>query len=601
MTLRFPTCAIFDRLFADRFVSILAKALAVWIAMFAGCFLQAAEVNVSASVQPSTTTVGEPVQLKITVNGSQRVSELPAVNIPGAQAQHINQSTQMRLVNTELSMSVTHTYLVTPTRSGDLIIPSLEIVVEGRKYQTEPLKVPVAEPGQVPPSVPQTGPSAEIQLPKRPVYVGESFPSEVRLLVPSDQRWRIERMPEFETDAFTKTPFQSPQQRQEARDGKDFDVCSFRTVLTAIKSGTVPLGPLSFNVQIAAPRKKPAQPNPFNGLLDGFPFDTQPTALQERKVILPEQRVEVKELPSEGKPASFRGAIGRFRFNVSASQTKVKAGEPVVLTLQVDGEGNFDRIEMPPLLQPEGWRSYPPEISFAKSDETGLRGVKTFKVAIVPEKAHTTTPQFEFASFDPEAGAYQVTKSSTTDLEVEGLKPAPPAPAPAPKPAPPAPKSVAPADSGLIESNFQVSAPSPLWSSRPLFIGVQIALAVVFGVWLLGGLIRKTSPSKAPSKALLAEAAALEARLCREADHGRLLRCAVKILQLRSAARSAVQAAAVDADSAIQALNAEGETASEVRWLFDSDAELQFAGSHPSGQASDQIQRRITVLLKKLA
>lgn len=601
MTPRVPINVVVERPFRLRLASLFARSLAGWLALFTGCVLQAAEVSVSASVQPSATTVGEPVQLKITVNGSQRVSELPAVNIPGAQTQHINQSTQMRLVNTELSMSVTHTYLVTPTRSGDLIIPSLEVVVEGRKYQTEPLKVPVAEPGQVPPSAPQTGPSAEIQLPKRAVYVGESFPSEVRLLVPSDQRWRIERMPEFETDAFTKTPFQSPQQRQEARDGKDFDACSFRTVLTAIKSGSVPLGPLSFNVQIAAPRKKTAQPNAFGGLLDGFPFDTQPTALQERKVILPEQRVEVKELPAEGKPASFRGAIGRFRFNVSAGQSKVKAGEPVVLTLQVDGEGNFDRIEMPPLLQPEGWRAYPPEISFAKSDETGLRGVKTFKIAIVPEKAHTSTPQFEFASFDPETGAYQITKSSTAGLEVEGLKPAPPEPAPAPKPAPPAPKPAAAADSGLIESNFHVPAPSPLWSSRSLFMGVQIGLAVVFAGWLLSGLLRRARPSKGPSRALLAEASALEARLFGETHQGSLLRCAVKILQLRSAARSGVQAVAVDADAAIAAFRAESDTASEIRWLFDSDAELQFAGSPPSGQVSDHIQKRITVLLKKLA
>ncbi len=591
----------FSRPFYRRLVSPFATFLLCWLALVDGRGLQGAEVSVNASVQPASTTVGEPVQLKITVNGTQKVSELPAVNIPGAQTQHIGASTQMRLVNTELSVSITHTYLVTPGRSGDLIIPSLEVVVEGRKYQTEPLKLPVAEPGQTAPSVPQAGPLAEIQLPKRPVYVGEAFQSEVRLLVPSDQRWRIERMPEFATDAFTKTPFQSPQQRQESRDGKDFDSCTFRSVLTAIKSGSVPLGPLTFNVQIAAPRKKNPQTNPLGGLLDGFPFDTQPTALQERKVILEEQRVEVKELPAEGKPTTFRGAIGRFRFSASANQTKVKAGEPVVLTLQVEGEGNFDRIEMPPLLQPEGWRLYPPEISFAKSDETGFRGVKTFRVALVPEKAHTQTPQFEFASFDPENGAYQITKSSTSALEVEGLKPAPPEPPPLPKPAPEPPKPPVATESGLIESNFQVPVPSPLWSSRRLFLGVQAGIGLLLGGWLLAGVLRRSLPRKGASKALLAEASVLESQLHREADLSRFLRSSVRILQLRTAAKSDCQAVAVDADTAIHSFRVEGEAAAEIRWLFESDAENQFAGSQNSSPVTGPVKTRVTALLKKLA
>jgi hypothetical protein len=253
--------------------------------------------------------------------------------------------------------------------------------------------------------------------------VGESFPVEVRLLVPSEIRWRIERMPEFETDSFTKTPFQQPQQRQEKRDGKDFEICNFRTTLTAVKSGSVPLGPLTFNIQASIPKKKVNNAaNPLGAFFDGFPFDNQPTALQERKVILPQQKVEIRELPAENKPDTFRGAIGQFRFSSSTSQGKVKFGEPLVVTLQVEGEGNFDRIEAPPLLEPEGWRAYPAEASFAKSDDTGLRGVKTFRIALVPEKAHTRTPQFEFASFDPSSATYQKQQNGISSLEVEGAQ-----------------------------------------------------------------------------------------------------------------------------------------------------------------------------------
>jgi hypothetical protein len=86
-----------------------------------------------------------------------------------------------------------------------------------------------------------------------------------------------------------------------------------------------------------------------------------------------------------------------------------------------------------------------------------------------------------------------------------------------------------------------------------------------------------------------------------EADLGRFLRSAVRILQLRTAVKSDCQAVAVDADTAIQSFRVEGEAAAEIRWLFESDAENQFAGSHHSSPVTGPVKTRVTALLKKLA
>jgi hypothetical protein len=186
-------------------------------------------------------------------------------------------------------------------------------------------------------------------------------------------------------------------------------------------------------------------------------------------------------------------------------------------------------------------------------------------------------------------------------LEVEGLKPASPEPPPLPKPAPEPPKPPVATESGLIESNFQVPVPSPLWSSRRLFLGVQAGLGLLLGGWLLASVLRRSRPKKGPSKALLAEASGLEARLHREADLSRLLRSSVRILQLRTAAKSNCQADAVDADTVIDCFRVEGEAAAEIRWLFESDAENQFAGSQHSSPVTGPVKTRVTALLKKLA
>jgi hypothetical protein len=261
-----------------------------------------AEVTVSASLQPVSTNVGEPVQLSITINGSQRVDQIPAVVIDGAQVQHIGQSTQIQLVNSNLTVLLTHRYLVSPTRIGELQIPALDVLIDGKRYQTSPLTLKVLDVGQDPGANAPSGsePTAEIELPKRPVYVGESFPAEVRLLVPSEVRWRIERMPEFETDSFTKTPFQQPQQRHQKRDGKDFEVCNFRTTLTAVKSGSVPLGPLTFNIQAAVPKKRvnnAANPLGSAASLTGFPSTTSPRRFRSARSSCPSRRLRSGTCP----------------------------------------------------------------------------------------------------------------------------------------------------------------------------------------------------------------------------------------------------------------------------------------------------------------
>ena len=565
-----------------------------------------AEVTVGASLQPASTNVGEPVQLSVTINGSQRVDQIPAVVIDGAQVQHIGQSSQIQLINSNLTVSLTHRYLVSPTRIGELQIPALEVIIDGKRYQTVPLTLKVLDVGQdtagsAAPS--SSEPTAEIELPKRPVYVGESFPAEVRLLVPSEIRWRIERMPEFETDSFTKTPFQQPQQRHQKRDGKDFEVCNFRTTLTAIKSGNVPLGPLTFNIQAAVPKKKVNNAaNPLGAFFDGFPFDNQPAALQERKVILPQQTVEIRELPVENKPDSFRGAIGQFRFSSSTSQSKVKFGEPLVVTLQVEGEGNFDRIEAPPLLEPEGWRAYPAEASFAKADDTGLRGVKTFRIALVPEKAHTRTPQFEFASFDPNSATYQKQQNGLSALEVEGVPPPVPEVKPVAAPKPPEPKPEPPPESKpvLAEQRFAPEAGSQLWQSREWFWGLQGA-AVVLLVGIFGMIgMRGYRARQGDGPRLLREAKALEAGLRSATERAAFFEGAVRAAQLRAQVRTGQPAAAADAADISRAFSVGGLLQEELGWLFDADAEARFAGGKAGSALEEEERRRVLELLGRL-
>ena len=461
------------------------------------------------------------------------------------------------------------------------------------------------ENGQDPSGSPaQPGPLAEIDGPNRPVYVGESFPAEARLLVPQGVGWRIERMPDFDTDAFTKTAFQQPQQSQQARNGQAYHFCGFRTLMTAIKSGKVPLGPLTFNILIAAPKKATNAPAPFGGIFNGFPFDSQPTALQERKVILEQQTIEVKELPTEGRPASFRGAIGHFRFSASTGQTSVKVGEPLNITLQVEGEGNFDRIEAPPILNGDGWRAYPPEATFTKSEETGFRGLKTFRLAIVPEKNQTKTPVFEFAAFDADSGTYQTIKSAASDLVVEGAKPSEPEQKPVREATAKPEKKPEPKpqqESVLQESLLPVAQEAPFWKSTAVFWSLQVLLAAALGGAAAAVVVSRIRSRGGPGRELLKQAQTLRKGLSSVEERTEFLRLATRVVQLLTAARSGQPESAVDATTAVRAFGVEEPIAHEIQWLFETDAATRFAGAVASGALKQEDRARVLSLLERLA
>jgi hypothetical protein len=561
--------------------------------------VQGAPIEVSLTLEPGVTAVGEPVQLNFAVKGSQKVRQPPAIEVDGAQVQYLGPSLQTTLNNTELSVTMTHRYYLVPQRAGELVVPPVTVEIDGQNYRSEPAVLKVLEPGQ--PNAPEVNQGAfvEVEIPRRPVFVGESFPAEIRLLVPSEVRWRIEAMPTFDSESFLKTPFQQPQQRIENRQGRPYDVLVFRTALTAIKSGTVPLGDITIKLQMASVKKR--QNSPFGGLFDGFPFDAQPTVMQERLMRFQDARVSVQELPLEGQPASFRGAVGRFRFAASAQQLKVKAGEPLTMNLQVEGEGNFDRIEVPPVVKPEGWRVYPPESSFAKQDDLGRRGIKNFRVAVVPEVAHRETPAFELSFFDPEAGRYETQQSIPVSLQVEGKLPPVDKPEPVPVPPPPAPKPSSQTEAApqILEQHQPVAGtPGAGPGSSRWFWGVQGLVALGAGAWAVARGLRLRRERLGPGPVWRKQALQILSKLRALEDPSAFLRQAIECAQLLAAARSGQSPSTMGAAEIALALGLDETARRDLERLFEADAALRFSGANARLSFSEDDRMRVLLCLE---
>jgi hypothetical protein len=300
-------------------------------------------------------------------------------------------------------------------------------------------------------------------------------------------------MPTIDGDGFTKTKIPNPRQEHARRDGKDYDVLVFRTAITPSKAGKITIGPSAVIYQAQVPR---AQRNRSRSrsLLDDFfgddlfndPFFAQRQRLTTKAAAV---EIDVKPLPTAGRPESFSGAVGQFKMTAEGTPQTVQLGDPVAMQLTITGRGNFDRVNAPQLLDPSGWHAYPAKENWRPDDELGMSGTKSFEIAIVPETKKIEMPRFEFTYFDPVAEEYVTLNSERTPLVVEGNAPPPPpqrAPAVVTAPNPQAPPTPAatPQPTDIVGLRYDLGKSG---SFEPIYrtIGFLVAQAVP-AVALLG-------------------------------------------------------------------------------------------------------------------
>lgn len=132
-------------------------------------------------------------------------------------------------------------------------------------------------------------------------------------------------------------------------------------------------------------------------------FNSRRFKLETEKSIL-----SVESLPVDGRPKNFTGAIGEFVVFQKLSARSVELGEPITLTLSISGQGNFDRIQAPPIPANGKWKVYEPKRSFTPTDSLGYKGVETIEYVLTPQAQDIdSTPRIEFSYFDAQEGVYR--------------------------------------------------------------------------------------------------------------------------------------------------------------------------------------------------
>ncbi len=119
--------------------------------------------------------------------------------------------------------------------------------------------------------------------------------------------------------------------------------------------------------------------------------------------------INVYDLPKEGKPANFSGAVGNFKLSSLLSKRTVMMNESLDFSITVSGEGNIKLISEPSIVFPKNFDTFEPQISEDVYDAKNVvKGRKKFTYTIVPTKSgKQEIPVINYSYFDPELKKYK--------------------------------------------------------------------------------------------------------------------------------------------------------------------------------------------------
>lgn len=326
--------------------------------------------------------------------------------------------------------TITYTYIVVADNEGEITIPGASVMVEGKKYTSNPLTIKVLPEGQAPQQ--QSGGAGgqannsstnitndnlfvKALVSKTMVYDQEAFLLTYKVY--TDVNLVNLDNPAPDLKGFNIQEVELSQQRQfelEHYNGHNYNTLVWRQfVLFPQENGKLEIPSMEYEAVVAVQTRRSMDPFEmmFNG---GSSYVEVRKKLKSNKVV-----IDVEKLPA--KPAGFSGAVGHFTINSTVSTDKLKSNEEFTLKVVVKGDGNMKLMGDPVVEFPSEFDVYDPIITNNyKLTAKGFAGEKVYEYVVTPRTAgEYTLPAAKFTYFDTTAGSYKTVESKTFTIQVE--------------------------------------------------------------------------------------------------------------------------------------------------------------------------------------
>ena len=358
-------------------------------------------------------------------------------------------SSSFSMVNGSMSHTVkcTYTYALQAYQEGTVHVGSASLTVKGDKITSQPFDIKVI-PDDGSHAAPSGGGTSSGQgqsqqnttdsqvsgkdlflrvIPsKKSAYVGEQVVLTYKLYtkVPVSSV-SLSKMPSY-AGFWTKDVSDNSgtlKQSSEYINGIEYTTAEIQKVIVVPqRSGKLTLDPMTMEciAQIRTERNNNRSMDPFEAFFND-PFFNRNIVNVKKELSSQALTLEVKNLPENGKPASFAGAVGNYSFKSDIDKTELRTNEAVTITLTVSGTGNVELLQMPEPVFPPDFEVYDPKISTSTNvGPQGLTGTKKAEYLAIPRRAGSfTIPSVEFSYYNSSTDSYEVLSSDPYEIKVE--------------------------------------------------------------------------------------------------------------------------------------------------------------------------------------
>jgi hypothetical protein len=395
------------------------------------------EVSVSLQVESRTVYMGESFLVQIVVDGSDSAEQPDLSRVEDFSVEYLggsnNSSQSITIINGKLERVVQRgfifSYRLTPTRVGTLSIPQITVKTDRKSYRTIPTVIEVTKPGETDDFKLRT------RLSRETCYVGEPVTLDVIWYLRRDvQDFRFTApllsSPDFEFAApevridNSKRYYRIPigggeviaEKGRGMLDGVTYATLTFTIAMIPKRPGSFVIP--EFIVACESATGRVSRRDFFDDFFrdDFFSFRRG----EMKKYVVPSNTLSllVKDLPAEGRPPGFAGHVGEYRLSAAAEPTEVNIGDPITLTVTIEGPDFLEHIDLPP-LQDQSLLARDFKIPDERADGT-IRGAKKVFTQTIRARSEDIEqiPPIELVYFDTKKEKYEIARSDPIPIKV---------------------------------------------------------------------------------------------------------------------------------------------------------------------------------------
>ena len=393
---------------------------------------RADDVTVRAHIEPSTVEVGGQAMLTIEVEGKFRKAASPILPpLDDFDKYEAGTSQNFSFMNGQIHSSITYSYTLSPRKEGTFNIEPIRFQVGDKQYTANPVSLTVvaAGPGV---SVPQgSAPSpgtrhGDLPAEDESIFVGASVDRDTvyvnqqvtwTLGYYTDGRVELLRSPNYSppsSEGFWVEDLPPQNKYYTQLHGRQYLVSEIKRGYFPAAPGTYTIGEARVDIVVDDVGRGSINDFLTRGMRGGFG--------ESKSLTTKPVKIVVRPLPSAGKPAEFDGAVAsNLSVSVSADKQTVHVGEPINVTVEINGTGNMRTLTAPKLDGIDRFKFYESGNSTDSfKQDYVVAGRRKFNFVLVPQmEGEFKIPALSIPYFDTQKRAYRVAQSTAVPLRVD--------------------------------------------------------------------------------------------------------------------------------------------------------------------------------------